>query len=91
MTTTQLIKSVANSMDTTNSTNKQIADEVELKHGIRPSNQLLISAIGAAKDRKLRNINGEQIRSLKKYCDKQFNGSFTDMKQACILARENEL
>lgn len=86
-----MIHDIANQMNTTKASNREIADQVENQFGIRPSSQLLIHVIGSSKERRLRSINGQQIKIMKNFCTKHFDGSFTDMKNACILARENEI
>ena len=91
MTKSELIRNTAYKMNANKCSNAEISDAIYDEHGWRPSNQLLISAIGPAKDRRLGSVDGLQMKQINTLCNTAFDGSYHDMKQAVIACKNYEI
>ena len=57
-------------------TNKQVKNFCESEYGFRPSSQHVLAALGSERDRLADSYTGRELRDVKKFVGRKFNGDF---------------
>ena len=70
------------------SSNEDIKEAFEKKHGYKPSSQSVYASIGSERDRSLQQLNGKQFADVKKTAKNSFNNNFGKFKNAVMAVSD---
>lgn len=86
LTKTDKIRRSYKSLKKPTATNREVVAKCQKDYGLLPSPQLLRSAIGSEKERRLSTVTGQQLIELRKLGRRLFDGNFARMSIAAAFA-----
>ena len=64
-------------------------DFCESEYGFRPSSQHILAALGSERDRLAETYSGRELRDVKKFVGKNFNGDLERLSGAIKVVKSN--
>ena len=70
-------------------TNKQVMNFCESEYGFRPSSQHILAALGSERDRLAESYTGRELRDVKKFAGRKFDGDYDRLAGAIKVVVSN--
>ncbi len=70
-------------------TNQQVMNFCESEYGFRPSSQHILAALGSERDRLAETYTGRELRDVKKFVAKNFDGDLERLSGALRVVESN--